>query len=94
MNVSNNRDKELEELEETEVVSENNHSGKGEGCLKVSGTSFTICTGMPYAFVIGRKTIIGIVEEVNKRFLRVVVSTENGKVVLDLRKVSMISEVK
>ena len=93
MIVSNNRDKELEELEETTPVSEN-HSGKGEGCLKVSGTSFTICIGMPYAFVIGRKTIIGIVEEVNKRFLRVVVSTENGKVVLDLRKVSMISEVK
>jgi len=91
--VSNNRDKELEELEETEVVSGNNNT-KGEGCLKVSGTSFTICIGMPYAFVIGRKTIIGIVEEVNKRFLRVVVSTESGKVVLDLRKVSMISEVR
>ena len=91
--MSNNRDKELEEVEETDVVSGNNHN-KGEGCLKVSGTSFVICIGMPYAFTIGRRTIIGIVEEVNKRFLRVVVSTENGKVVLDLRKVSMISEVK
>jgi hypothetical protein len=92
--MSNNKDKELEEeeLEET-PVSENNHN-KGEGCLKVSGTSFVICIGMPYAFTIGRKTVIGIVEEVNKRFLRVVVSTESGKVVLDLRKVSMISEVK
>ncbi len=91
--MSNNRDKELEELEETDVVSGNNNT-KGEGCLKVSGTSFTICTGMPYAFTIGRRTVIGIVEEINKRFMRVVVSTENGKVVLDLRKVSMISEVK
>jgi len=91
--MSNNRDKELEELEETEVVSGNNRR-EGEGCLKVSGTSFTICTGQAYAFTIGRKTVIGIVEEVNKRFLRVVVSTENGKVVIDLRKVSMISEVK
>ena len=91
--MSNNRDKELEELEETTPVGEN-HSGKGEGCLKVSGTSFTICVGMPYAFTVGRRTVIGIVEEVNKRFLRVVVSTENGKVVIDLRKVSMISEVK
>ena len=91
--MSNHKDKELVELEETEVVSGNNNT-KGEGCLKVSGTSFTICVGMPYAFTIGRKTIIGIVEEVNKRFLRVVVSTENGKVVIDLRKVSMISEVK
>ncbi len=91
--MSNNRDKELEELEETDVVSGNNNT-KGEGCLKVSGTSFTICTGMPYAFTIGRRTVIGIVEEINKRFMRVVVSTESGKVVLDLRKVSMISEVK
>ena len=87
------RDKELEEVEETDVVSGNNNT-KGEGCLKVSGTSFVICIGMPYAFTIGRKTVIGIVEEINKRFMRVVVSTENGKVVLDLRKVSMISEVK
>jgi len=91
--VSNNKDKELEELEETTPVS-TNHSSVGEGCLKVSGTSFVICVGMPYAFTVGRKTVIGIVEEINKRFLRVVVSTENGKVVLDLRKVSMISEVR
>jgi hypothetical protein len=92
--MSNNRDKELEELEETEVVSGNNAPKEKEGCLKVSGTSFVICVGMPYSFTIGRKTIIGIVEEINKRFMRVVVSTENGKVVLDLRKVSMISEVR
>ncbi len=91
--MSNNREKELEEVgEETPVSSDNNT--KGEGCLKVSGTSFVICIGMPYAFTIGRRTVIGIVEEINKRFMRVVVSTENGKVVLDLRKVSMISEVK
>jgi len=87
------RGKELEELEETEVVSSNTHGKEGEGCLKVSN-SFAICVGQVYAFMIGRKTVIGIVEEINKRFLRVVVSTENGKVVLDLRKVSMISEVR
>ena len=92
--MSNNKDKELEEEELEETPVSGNNSGKGEGCLKVSGTSFVICVGMPYAFTIGRKTVIGIVEEVNKRFLRVVVSTESGKVVLDLRKVSMISEVK
>ena len=88
------RGKELEEFEEAEVVSGNNKEREGEGCLKVSGTSFVICIGQAYAFTIGRKTVIGIVEEVNKRFLKVVISTENGKVVLDLRKVSMISEVK
>jgi len=94
LTVSNNRGKELEELEEAEVVGGNTHSREGEGCLKVSGTSFTVCIGQAYAFTIGRKTVIGIVEEINKRFLKVVVSTENGKVVIDLRKVSMISEVK
>ena len=93
MNVSNNRDKELEELEETTPVGSDNHEKK-EGCVKLSKTSFTICEGMPYAFVVGRKTVIGIVVEINPRFLRVVVETENGKVLIDLRKVSMISEVK
>jgi len=92
--MSNNRDKELEELEETDVVSENHNTREKEGCVKLSKTSFTICEGMPYAFVVGRKTVIGIVVEINPRFLRVVVETENGKVLIDLRKVSMISEVK
>ena len=91
--MSNNKNKELEELEETEVVSSNTHSG-GKDCVKLSRTSFVLCVGQPYAFMIGRKTIIGIVEEVNAKFLRVVVSTDQGKVLIDLRKVSMISEVK
>jgi len=91
--MSNN--KELEELEEATPVGDNHSTPKErEGCLKVSGTSFILCPGYTYAFVVGRKTIIGIVEEINKRFLKVVVSTENGKVVIDLRKVSMISEVR
>jgi len=88
-----NNSKELEELEETEVVSENNHEKK-EGCVKLSKTSFILCPGYVYSFTIGRKTVIGTVIEVNPRFLRVVVETENGKVLIDLRKVSMISEVK
>ena len=88
-----NNSKELEELEETEVVSENNHEKK-EGCVKLSKTSFILCPGYVYSFTIGRKTVIGTVIEVNPRFLRVVVETESGKVLIDLRKVSMISEVK
>jgi len=87
------RDKELEELEETEVVSENNYE-KRESCVKLSKTSFVLCPGYVYSFTIGRKTIIGTVIEVNPRFLKVVVETESGKVLIDLRKVSMISEVK
>jgi hypothetical protein len=91
--MSNNKDKELEELEETDVVSGNNNEKK-EGCVKLSKTSFILCPGYVYSFTIGRKTIIGTVIEVNPRFLRVVVETESGKVLIDLRKVSMISEVK
>jgi hypothetical protein len=91
--VSNHREKELEEVVETTPVSNDNHEKK-EGCIKLSRTSFVLCVGQPYAFMIGRKTIIGIVEEINAKFLRVVVSTDQGKVLIDLRKVSMISEVK
>ena len=89
--MNNNRD--LEELEEAEVVGGNNRR-EGEGCVKLSKTSFILCPGYVYSFTIGRKTVIGTVIEVNPRFLRVVVETESGKVLIDLRKVSMISEVK
>ena len=92
--MSNNREKELEELEETEVVSTNHTTKEGEGCVKLSKTSFVLCPGYVYAFMIGKKTVIGTVIEVNPRFLRVVVETESGRVLIDLRKVSMISEVK
>jgi hypothetical protein len=88
-----NKDKELEELEETTPVGNDNNT-KGEGCVKLSKTSFILCPGYVYAFTIGRKTVIGTVIEVNPRFLRVVVETESGRVLIDLRKVSMISEVK
>ncbi len=88
------KDKELEEevSEETPVGSDNHE--KKEGCVKLSKTSFVLCPGFAYAFVVGRKTVIGIVVEINARFLRVVVETESGKVLIDLRKVSMVSEVK
>ena len=92
--MSNHEEKELEELVEAEVVSENHNTREKEGCVKLSKTSFVLCPGFAYAFVVGRKTVIGIVVEINARFLRVVVETENGKVLIDLRKVSMVSEVK
>jgi hypothetical protein len=91
--MSNNREKELEEVEETTPVGSDNHEKK-EGCVKLARTSFVLCPGFTYAFVVGRKTVIGIVIEINARFLRVVVETESGRVLIDLRKVSMISEVK
>jgi len=92
--VSNHEEKELEEVKETTPVSENHNTREKEGCVKLSKTSFVLCPGFAYAFYVGRKTIIGIVTEVNPRFLRVVVETESGKVLIDLRKVSMVSEVK
>jgi len=94
MNVSNHKEKELEEVGETTPVSENHNTREKEGCVKLSKTSFVLCPGFAYAFVVGRKTVIGIVVEINARFLRVVVETESGKVLIDLRKVSMVSEVK
>jgi len=75
-------------------VSENHNTREKEGCVKLSKTSFVLCPGYVYSFTIGRKTIVGIVVEINPRFLKVVVETESGKVLIDLRKVSMISEVK
>ncbi len=91
--MSNHKEKELEEVSEETPVSSDNHEKK-EGCVKLSKTSFVLCPGFAYAFVVGRKTVIGIVVEINARFLRVVVETESGKVLIDLRKVSMVSEVK
>jgi hypothetical protein len=92
--VSNHKEKELEEVEETTPVGSDNNTPRKEGCVKLSKTSFVLCPGFAYAFYVGRKTIIGIVVEINARFLRVVVETESGKVLIDLRKVSMVSEVK
>ncbi len=57
--MSNNREKELEEVSEETPVSSDNHEKK-EGCVKLSETSFVLCPGFAYAFVVGRKTVIGI----------------------------------
>ncbi len=77
---------------EEEVVSDDGNNTT-RSCMKISG--FVLCVGMPYSFTVGRRLIIGIVEEINPRFLRVIIRADNNsKVLIDLRKVSVIEEVK
>ena len=60
-------------------------------CLeRVKGIEFELCVNRVYIFTIGRRTVVGMVEEINDRFLTVKVRTERGVVVLDLKKVSMV----
>ena len=54
--------------------------------------TFTVCRGKVYIFTVGRKTVIGKVIDIRRRFMKIVIETENGKVYLDLRKVSVIQE--
>ena len=54
--------------------------------------TFVVCKGKVYVFTVGRKTVIGKVIDIRRRFMKAVVETDNGKVYLDLRKVSVIQE--
>ena len=51
-----------------------------------------MCRGRVYIFTVGRRTVIGKVIDIRRRFMKIVIETENGKVYLDLRKVSVIQE--
>jgi len=53
---------------------------------------FAVCKGKVYMIVVGKKTIFGKVIDVKKRFLKAVLQTENGKVLVDLKKASTIQE--
>lgn len=78
------------DVEEVEVKQVNQR--KTSGCVVLSGI-FQLCTGRPYKFIIGRTTIVGILEEINTVFLKAKVMTDRGEVLIDLRKASVISEV-
>jgi len=87
---------ESEEYEdEIEEYKPNNHDRPGEepeiGCIELMRT-FVVCRNKIYIFTIGRRTIVGKVIDIRKRFMKAVVETDNGKVYLDLRKVSVIQE--
>ncbi len=53
---------------------------------------FAVCKGKVYMIVVGKKTIFGKVIDVKRRFLKAVLQTENGKVLVDLKKASTIQE--
>ena len=89
-----NNNNELEAIEEQEIVSGDGNMEKNKDCIKIGGLSFELCVGQVYSFMVGRRTIIGLIEEINPRFFRVKVRTERGEVVIDLRKVSVVEEVK
>jgi len=82
---------ELEELKEGDGKMTQNKNTKD--CITLSGI-YEVCIGRIYSFTIGRKSITGFVEEINPRFWKILVTTDRGKVYVDLRKVSVIEEVK
>jgi len=53
---------------------------------------FAVCKGKVYMIVVGKKTIFGKVIDIKRRFLKAVLQTENGKVLVDLKKASTIQE--
>jgi hypothetical protein len=54
--------------------------------------TFIVCKGKVYVFTVGKRTVVGKVIDIRRRFMKIVIETENGKVYLDLRKVSVIQE--
>ena len=78
-----------------EYKPEDNHDKPEEteahGCIELMRT-FTVCRNKVYVFTVGRKTVIGKVIDIRRRFMKAVVETESGRVYLDLRKVSVIQE--
>jgi len=78
-----------------EYKPEDNHDKpeetEAQGCIQLMRT-FVVCKGKVYVFTVGRKTVIGKVIDIRRRFMKAVVETDNGKVYLDLRKVSVIQE--
>ena len=81
--------------DEIEEYKPDNHDrpeeAQGQGCIQLMRT-FVVCKGKVYVFTVGRKTVIGKVIDIRRRFMKAVVETDNGKVYLDLRKVSVIQE--
>ena len=77
-----------------EYKPEDNHKPdetEAHGCIELMRT-FVVCRGKIYVFTVGRRTVVGKVIDIRRRFFRIVVESESGKVFIDLRKVSMIQE--
>jgi len=86
---------EYEDEDEIEEYRPDNHDRPEEepeiGCIQLMRT-FVVCRNKVYIFTIGRRTIVGKVIDIRRRFMKAVVETESGRVYLDLRKVSVIQE--
>jgi len=87
--MSNNHDE--EETEEWAEMSADKLDLRLDDCI-VLMDQFAVCKGKVYMIVVGKKTIFGKVIDVKKRFLKAVLQTENGKVLVDLKKASTIQE--
>jgi len=80
-----------EETEEWTEISADKLDLRLDDCI-VLMDQFAVCKGKIYMIVVGKKTIFGKVIDVKKRFLKAVLQTENGKVLVDLKKASTIQE--
>jgi len=80
-----------EETEEWAEISADKLDLRLDDCI-VLMDQFAVCKGKVYMIVVGKKTIFGKVIDVKKRFLKAVLQTENGKVLVDLKKASTIQE--
>jgi len=80
-----------EETEEWAEMSADKLDLRLDDCI-VLMDQFAVCKGKIYMIVVGKKTIFGKVIDVKKRFLKAVLQTENGKVLVDLKKASTIQE--
>jgi len=80
-----------EETEEWAEMSADKLDLRLDDCI-VLMDQFAVCKGKVYMMVVGKKTIFGKVIDIKRRFLKAVLQTENGKVLVDLKKASTIQE--
>ena len=80
-----------EETEEWAEMSADKLDLRLDDCI-VLMDQFAVCKGKVYMIVVGKKTIFGKVIDIKRRFLKAVLQTENGKVLVDLKKASTIQE--
>jgi len=88
--MSNNHDE--EETEEWAEMSADKLDLRLDDCV-VLADQFAVCKGKVYMITIGKKTVFGKVIDVKKRFLKIVMLTDNGKILIDLKKASTIQEI-
>jgi hypothetical protein len=80
-----------DEIEEYKPEDNHREETEAHGCIELMRT-FVVCRGKVYVFTVGKRTVVGKVIDIRRRFFRIVIESESGKVFIDLRKVSMIQE--